>query len=520
MFRNLTLRGKMIAAFSLMTLLMALLAALSMFKLAALNANTNDIATNWLPSVQVLGQLDTDVSLIRLAQLRRVTVRDPAAVAAIDRLMSERQAHFEQHRAAYIKLISSPEEQKLWNDFDETWKRYTDFCQAQVVAQQTAGHQDQAADQLNGEGLKLFDVARTLLDKDSDLNNEGAAQAAEKSRADYVAARLWLVVVSIAALIAAATLAWLISAHVLRVIGGEPVQVGAVVERIAAGDLSTPVATRSGDKASILAGIRRMQDALLHVVGEVRQGAESVATASTQIAQGNLDLSSRTEEQASSLQQTAASVEQMSSAVRTNAETASQANQLATSASQVASRGGDVVQQVVSTMADISVASNRIADIIGVIDGIAFQTNILALNAAVEAARAGEHGKGFAVVANEVRTLAQRSATAAREIKSLIMDSTGKVDDGSRLVADAGQTMAEIVAQVRRVSDLMGEITAATEEQSAGISQINTAVGQLDQATQQNAALVEESAAASESLKVHGARLLDAVSVFRLAAAN
>jgi methyl-accepting chemotaxis protein len=313
-------------------------------------------------------------------------------------------------------------------------------------------------------------------------------------------------------------MAFVISGYIVRVIGGEPADVGAVVARIADGDLSTPVVTRAGDRASILAGIGQMQSSLLRVVGEVRSGAESVATASSQIAQGNLDLSSRTEEQASSLQQTAASVEQMASAVKTNADTASQANQLATSASQAAAEGGDVVQQVITTMADISDASRKIADIIGVIDGIAFQTNILALNAAVEAARAGEHGKGFAVVATEVRNLAQRSATAAREIKSLITASGARVDDGSKLVCDAGRTMTEIVARVRRVSDLMNEITAATAEQSSGIAQINTAVAQLDQATQQNAALVEEASAASESLKTNGARLLESVAVFRLAA--
>jgi methyl-accepting chemotaxis protein len=326
--------------------------------------------------------------------------------------------------------------------------------------------------------------------------------------------------VSAAALAAAIALSLLISRHVLRVIGGEPAQVGTVVSRIAAGDISTPVAVNPGDTSSILAGIGRMQSSLFNVVHEVRAGAESVATASSQIAQGNLDLSSRTEEQASSLQQTAASVEQMTSAVRTNADTAAQANQLATTASEVAARGGAVVQQVVATMDEISGSSRRIADIIGVIDGIAFQTNILALNAAVEAARAGEHGKGFAVVASEVRNLAQRSATAAREIKTLIEDSVGRVDEGSRLVGDAGSTIADIVVQVKRVSDLMSEITAATLEQSSGITQINTAVAQLDQTTQQNAALVEESAAASESLKSHGARLLEAVSVFRLEAAN
>ena len=516
MFRTLTLRGKMIAAFSVMVLLMAVLAGVSLQKLATLNANTLEIGTNWLPSVESLGDLDSDASHLRLAQVRQALAKEGMERVTADKLMAERTALYDKHREVYVKLISSPQEQQLWDEFEKKWLRYLQFHQGAVLPLANAGKEQEAIAMLFGDGLKLFDEAREVLDKATELNVQGGAQAVDHSRGEYAAARAWLVGVSAIALFAAVVLALVISGYVVRVIGGEPAEVGSVVAGIAGGDLSTPVSAKAGDSASILAGIKQMQESLLRVVSEVRSGAESVATASSQIAQGNLDLSSRTEEQASSLQQTAASVEQMASAVKNNADTASQANQLATSASQVAAKGGEVVQQVVATMADISGASKKIADIIGVIDGIAFQTNILALNAAVEAARAGEHGKGFAVVASSVRNLARRSATAAREIKSLITDSAGKVDDGSRLVSDAGRTMAEIVAQVRRVSDLMSEITAATTEQSSGISQINTAVAQLDQTTQQNAALVEESAAASESLKTHGARLLEAVGVFRL----
>jgi methyl-accepting chemotaxis protein len=248
----------------------------------------------------------------------------------------------------------------------------------------------------------------------------------------------------------------------------------------------------------------------------VRNASESIATGSAQIATGNADLSQRTEEQASNLQQTAASMEQMNATVKNSADTARQASQLATSASSVAEKGGSVVGQVVATMEDITASSKKIADIIGVIDGIAFQTNILALNAAVEAARAGEQGRGFAVVASEVRSLAQRSAGAAKEIKALISASVEKVETGSKLVGDAGSTMTDIVTQVRRVADLMGELSAAAVEQTAGIGQVSTAVGQLDQVTQQNAALVEESAAAADSLKQQAAKLSEVVGVFRL----
>jgi methyl-accepting chemotaxis protein len=268
----------------------------------------------------------------------------------------------------------------------------------------------------------------------------------------------------------------------------------------------------------LLAALHAMKQRLSAIVGGVRDDAQGVASASTQIAQGNSDLSSRTEEQASALQQTAASMEQLASTVKQNADNAQQANQLAKSATEVAVKGGEVVGQVVGTMKGIHESSNRIADIIGVIDGIAFQTNILALNAAVEAARAGEQGRGFAVVAGEVRTLAQRSAEAAKEIKALISTSVERVGHGTQLVDQAGATMNEVVTAIRRVTDLMGEISAASTEQTAGVVQVGEAISEMDRTTQQNAALVEESAAAAESLREQAARLVEAVSVFRLAA--
>jgi methyl-accepting chemotaxis protein len=261
-----------------------------------------------------------------------------------------------------------------------------------------------------------------------------------------------------------------------------------------------------------------MQNSLSRIVGEVRNSTDSIGTASQQIASGNQDLSARTEQAASNLQETAASMEQLTSTVRQSADAARQANQLAASAAEIAVRGGQVVGQVVTTMDEINHSSKKISDIIGVIDGIAFQTNILALNAAVEAARAGEQGRGFAVVAGEVRNLAQRSAEAAKEIKGLIGASVDKVEAGSKLVADAGQTMSEIVGSVQRVSDIIGEITAASGEQSDGIGQVNVAVTQLDQMTQQNAALVEESAAAAESLKDQAQRLAQVIQIFRFEA--
>jgi methyl-accepting chemotaxis protein len=308
-------------------------------------------------------------------------------------------------------------------------------------------------------------------------------------------------------------IAWLTARALLRPLR----EVEHSMRRIAEGDLSSPVPAARRDELGLMIGaLAAMQLRLRELVGDVRQSSENIRVASGEVASGSADLSSRTEQAASNLQQTASSMEQLTGTVRQSADSARQANQLASSAAEVAQRGGRVVEQVVSTMDAITTSSQRISDIIGVIDGIAFQTNILALNAAVEAARAGEQGRGFAVVASEVRSLAQRSAAAAREIKALIGTSVDKVESGSKLVAEAGVTMNEIMNSVQRVTDIIGEITAAASEQSEGIGQVNTAVTQLDRMTQQNAALVEQSTAAAESLKEQAQRLAQVVGSFRI----
>jgi methyl-accepting chemotaxis protein len=347
---------------------------------------------------------------------------------------------------------------------------------------------------------------------------------ADKSIADYAANVVsvqWLQGVS---LVLASVLLIGIGLWIRRVIwtevGGEPTEAAAIARAAAVGDLSTQFTVPPGAEQSIMAALASMQNNLSGVVSHVRQNCESVATASAEISQGNHDLSSRTENQASALQQTAASMEELSSTVRQNADNASQANQLAMSASSVAIQGGEVVAQVVDTMKGINEASRKISDIISVIDGIAFQTNILALNAAVEAARAGEQGRGFAVVASEVRALAGRSAEAAREIKTLINTSVERVEFGTTLVDQAGSTMQEVVSSIRRVTDIMGEISAASKEQSQGVSQVGEAVTQMDQVTQQNAALVEEMAAAASSLKSQAEDLVQTVAVFKLGAGD
>ena len=354
-----------------------------------------------------------------------------------------------------------------------------------------------------------------LIDLEEKLNKGEADNARGLAKSFLV----WMVVLCAIAIGVGCVAAFYISRGLLRQLGGQPHYAAGIVGSIAAGDLAVVIDTRDGDNSSLLHAMKGMRDSLVGIVGQVRAGTATIATASTEIAAGNLDLSARTEAQAGTLEETASSMEDLTNTVRRNADSARQANSLALSASEVAVKGGAVVAQVVETMASINESSKKIADIIGVIDSIAFQTNILALNAAVEAARAGEQGRGFAVVATEVRNLAQRSASAAHEIKALIGHSVERVGAGARLVDEAGSTMQEIVSSVARVTDIMAEITLASQEQSSGIEHVNQAIGQMDEVTQQNAALVEQAAAAARSLQDEAETLARVVSIFKLGAA-
>jgi methyl-accepting chemotaxis protein len=415
--------------------------------------------------------------------------------------------------AKYLQTILTPEEERLTKVKGEQHVQYVSSMN-RTIQLASAGEFEAAAQNLSADTVPKFNALRDTVFALLDLQGTVAAQAFAAAQSSYDSISM----ISIFAIVMGIILAVVFGSLLLRSIVVPLDEAIEVAHKVASGDLTSQIVVTSTKSSTgrLMQALKEMNDNLVDLVGKVRMGTDQIATASGEIASGNSDLSQRTEEQASSLEETASSMEELTSTVKQNADNARQANQLAAGASEVAVKGGAVVGQVVHTMRSINESSHKIVDIISVIDGIAFQTNILALNAAVEAARAGEQGRGFAVVATEVRTLAQRSAAAAKEIKELISDSVSKVDEGTRLVDEAGATMDEIVSAVKRVTDIMAEISAASQEQSSGIEQVNQAVTQMDEVTQQNAALVEEAAAAAESMQEQAQTLTQAVSTFKL----
>ncbi|TAK97942.1 MAG: HAMP domain-containing protein [Aquabacterium sp.] len=511
-FADLRLRTKLLSSFAVVATLTALLGLFSVTRLSTVNDQSTFMADHWMASQRLAGAINTTTGDYRVFELLIAGAQSESQHQALLQQMALKAAEVAKLQSAYAKQVAHPEEKKLWDSFQADWRTYLEEHD-KFMQMLGSGRKDEAMAYASGPIEQLYERFGETLDKLTEFNTQGGQAASDQGDAIYAQARWGILVGILTAAGLGMLLAWLVAGQV-----SAPVEQAAnVLKAVAEGDLTQTVQTNRKDEVGDMqTALANMIHSLAEMVHHVRTGADSVATASTQIAQGNTDLSARTENQASSLQQTAASVEEMAGTVRTNADNAMQANQLASAASEVAAQGGQVVSQVVETMNGIQTASRKISDIIGVIDGIAFQTNILALNAAVEAARAGEQGRGFAVVAGEVRSLAQRSAQAAREIKTLINDSVEKVNSGSHLVDSAGSTMNDVVTQVRKVTDLVGEIAHASAEQSQGIGQINQAVSQLDQATQQNAALVEESMAAAESLKTQAQKLSEAVSVFRI----
>ena len=519
-FSHMTLGKRLYAGFGLILAVMAIVTVVAMFKVqaieAALRANSAEhvaiqrFAINFRGSAHDRSIATRDVVLAASAADRQ---KEVAAIDALAKFYADSAGPLEKLIGSAADSVELGRLYGAIKDIENQSVATTKAVIASVEKADTAAAHTLLWSQAKPQYVQWLASINKLIDFEETRvqeRNKFAMAQANGFRAVMLTALA-------PALAAGFCLAWVISRSIIRQLGAEPDALGDAARRVCEGDLNRVPGAALAPAGSVLASLGAMQASLARVVGQVRHASDSIATGSVEIASGNSDLSQRTEQQASKLQQTAASMAQMNATVKSNADTASQATKLARSASAAAEKGGHVVNRVVATMNDITGSSKKIADIIGVIDGIAFQTNILALNAAVEAARAGEQGRGFAVVASEVRSLAQRSAAAAREIKSLIGSSVEKVEAGSKLVGDAGASMDDIVAQVQRVSVLIGEISSSTLEQTTGIGQVSASVTQLDHSTQQNAALVEQSAAAADSLKQQAAHLATVVGIFKLA---
>jgi len=517
-FGNLKIGVRLTVAFAVVLVLLLASALTALGRMAAIAGRLDQVVNVNLQQMEHVSALRSAVMETAIANRNLALVIDkPVVQAEVERLKRQRglfkEAQDDMARVLAGDAAATEEQKKLFAEVSQLQQAVEP--KVEKAMQMAVGNDPDANDFIVGQLLPLQRQQVDLLARLHEVEKGRAGRAAASAQAAYDSA-LWLLLGLTGAAVALGVLmAWVTARSVTRPVGDAL----HMARSVAAGDLTTSVAARTSDEAGLLMrALNDMNSSLSAIVSQVRRGTDAIATASHQIASGNQNLSQRTEQQAASLEETAASMEQLTGTVRQNADNARQANQLAQSASEVAGRGGAVVGEVVRTMESISASSRKVVDIIAVIDGIAFQTNILALNAAVEAARAGEQGRGFAVVAAEVRGLAQRSSAAAREIKALIDDSAGRVEAGTALVEQAGRTMQDIVASIQRVTDIMGEISAASQEQTSGIEQVNQAITQMDQVTQQNAALVEQAAGAALSLQEEAGRLVQAVSIFKLGA--
>ncbi|ACX85974.1 methyl-accepting chemotaxis protein [Pectobacterium parmentieri] len=511
--RKMKLGTQVGSGFAIVIIIGLLVAIFGRTHLIGLGNTTDNLAKNHLANLIVLQELKDNLNVTIKATLRMLITTEKT-------VLEDNQKLIETTSAKNAKLVTQLEEnlqaKEVRNILGDLQQNRTAFATVgrQSVALSLNNKQAESIElvktQLEPIQTKLFNNLNTMIQLQKDYTTQTATNAIEES---YYDGNSLLILAGIASLIGVC-IAWLITRHIKKQLGGEPTYATQVTQEIAQGNLAIPINLATGDTTSLLSAMNHMRKSLSGIVEQVRESSESIATGASQIAAGSTDLSQRTEEQAANLQQTAASMEEMSQTVRQNSDTVRNAAQLAQATSNTAAKGGEAVNNIVITMKEITDSSQKIGDIISVIDGIAFQTNILALNAAVEAARAGEQGRGFAVVAGEVRSLAQRSATAAKEIKELIGHSVKKVETGSALVSDAGTTIEELVRQARHVADLINEIGVTTQEQESGVSQIHDAVNQLDQVTQQNAALVEQSASAADSLSDQAAHLVELMKVF------
>ncbi|GAB4558562.1 MAG: MCP four helix bundle domain-containing protein [Rhizobacter sp.] len=512
---RLKLSHRLIAAFGVAIVLTVVLGGVAFLQLRQVNSAATDLQTRWMPAVRAALEWRSDLQTIRLATLQHAMAANEREKRRHGNLVTAATEQYQKHEAEFQALVTLDEQRKLMGEIRTLNEAFVSVTKQVLEVSSKEGTEAAIALQ-NAEARPRAQQIEGRMDRLVELSTQGGNDAGASSQKTYDIGRAVLLGGVVLSVLLGLGLAAAITRSILRQLGGDPAYAAGVVERVASGDLTVKITTRKNDTTSLLASMQRMVHNLSGIVSGVRVGAESISTASSEVASGNLDLSSRTENQAANVQQTAATLHQLSSTVRHNADSSRAATAMAAGASEVAEKGGAVVGEVVQQMEQITTASKRIGEIIGVIDGIAFQTNILALNAAVEAARAGEQGRGFAVVASEVRSLAQRSAAAAKEIKVLIRNSEERVEAGSTLANDAGRIMQEVVASVREVSGTIKAIAEATVEQSTGLEQVNQSVTQMDTATQHNAALVEESSAAAESLKQQARALTQAVSVFKL----
>jgi methyl-accepting chemotaxis protein len=513
--RRMTVGRQLFTAFAVTLVLTGAVGVVAISSMARVESQTAALSAKWLAGVGQLADLRIALLEVRDSEIKLSRATDAGYVSDYLEKMDAAAATVTSTIKSYDALVNSDAERAMLTRLTKSWAGYTD-ARAKVAALAKDKKQQDAADISDGAASMESDETMGVVNELTKYGFDGGKAAATSVAVLNEKAKGWMLYLLGAALLLGIGLAYAITRNLMGQLGGQPAEAAAVAKAVAEGDLTTSIPLKDGDATSLMAQLASMQASLSDAVTKVRQGSQSVATASAEISQGNQDLSNRTEQQAGVLEETASSMEDLGATVKQNADNARRANQLALGASTVAVAGGEVVGQVVDTMKGINESSRKIVEIISVIDGIAFQTNILALNAAVEAARAGEQGRGFAVVATEVRSLAGRSADAAKQIKSLITASVERVEQGTALVDRAGSTMTQIVESIGRVTEIMSEIDAASNAQRAGFAEIGEAVSQMDQTTQQNAALVEESAAAAESLREQAGILVEAVAVFRV----
>lgn len=511
-FYNLNISKKLLLTFSTIITIVSAICIFSIIELSQVNKASSDISVNWLPSIKAVGDVKLSLARLKSAGLHHILTKDQNEMNKLSLYNQDKIKAVNEADKKYQSLISEPEEKEIYSKLKPIEDRFLKQHE-ELISLSQKGNKDEALILENGEYTQNYNIMLEKFDRLSEINHNGAIKSNQFAEETFKNAQLWISGLLISCII----LSLIMGMWVSKLIANPLSKAVAIANKVAKGDLTAQIQSTTKDETGqLMLALQTMNENLKTIVSEVRSGTDTIATASAQISNGNLDLSSRTEQQASSLEETASAIEELTATVQQNAQNTINAKEMSLNASKLANNSGEIVNELINTMGSIKDSSKKIVDIISVIDSIAFQTNILSLNAAVEAARAGEQGRGFAVVASEVRSLAQKSATAAKEIKDLINDSVSKVDNGTQMVDKAGKAMQEVVNSAGKVTTIIAEITTASNEQSRGIAEVNTAIMQMDQVTQQNAALVEEAAAASVSLEEQAQKLANAVSVFKV----